>query len=155
MDRENGQLAFQNVENFGARRRVQRRYHDLSAESYRRDQGKFGYDSTLPPSPPFPVCGRPVAPDDNWRVTLNPSLMPTRRSPAGSRVAQSLEPMARLLAAAMQLLWGIPLALALAGAGGYFLASRALAPIERITRTGQAITAKAISRRIDATSGRG
>ncbi|MGH2620295.1 MAG: sensor histidine kinase, partial [Anaerolineales bacterium] len=53
-----------------------------------------------------------------------------------------------LLLLRLQLLWGVPLALLLAGAGGYFLASRALRPIDRIARTAQAINSSDLSARI-------
>jgi heavy metal sensor kinase len=47
-----------------------------------------------------------------------------------------------------QLLLGLPLALLLAGLGGFFLASRALQPIDHITQTAQAISASDLDRRI-------
>ena len=47
-----------------------------------------------------------------------------------------------------QLLFGIPLMLLFAGFGGYFLADRALQPIEQITITAQEITARDLSRRL-------
>jgi heavy metal sensor kinase len=56
-----------------------------------------------------------------------------------------------LLLLRLQLLWGVPLALLLAGAGGYFLASRALRPIDRITHTAQAINSSDLSLRISHT----
>ena len=46
------------------------------------------------------------------------------------------------------MLLGLPLALLLAGLGGYYLAGRALRPIVHITRTAQAITAGNLDRRI-------
>jgi heavy metal sensor kinase len=47
-----------------------------------------------------------------------------------------------------QILLGLPLILMLAGLGGYFLANRALRPIDRITRTAQAISASQLDQRI-------
>ncbi len=43
---------------------------------------------------------------------------------------------------------GVPLALALAGLGGIFLASRALRPIDHVTRTAQAINASDLHQRL-------
>ena len=43
---------------------------------------------------------------------------------------------------ALILLFGLPLAVAVAGLGGYTLASRALAPIERMTERARTITAR-------------
>ena len=48
-----------------------------------------------------------------------------------------------------QLLVALPVALLVAALGGYFLAARALRPVERITRTARAITAEDLRRRID------
>jgi len=65
------------------------------------------------------------------------------------QVAQELEPLNNTLASLRtQILWGLPLALILAGVGGYFLASRALRPIDRITQTAQAINASDMHERI-------
>ncbi|MCA9964208.1 MAG: HAMP domain-containing protein [Anaerolineales bacterium] len=47
-----------------------------------------------------------------------------------------------------QMALGLPLALVLAGLGGFWLASQALQPIDQMTRTAQTITADDLSRRI-------
>lgn len=47
-----------------------------------------------------------------------------------------------------QIFWGLPLALLLAGLGGYFLAFRALRPIDRMTQTARAISGQDLSQRI-------
>ncbi|MCA9995673.1 MAG: HAMP domain-containing protein [Anaerolineales bacterium] len=47
-----------------------------------------------------------------------------------------------------QMALGLPLALVLAGLGGFWLASQALQPIDTMTRTAQAITADDLSQRI-------
>jgi signal transduction histidine kinase len=47
------------------------------------------------------------------------------------------------------LLIGGPLLVVIAGAGGYFLAAQALAPIDKITRTAQQISAKDLSARLN------
>jgi heavy metal sensor kinase len=49
----------------------------------------------------------------------------------------------------IQLLLGLPLVLLLAGAGGFFLANRALRPIDDITCTARAIGVSDLSRRLD------
>jgi len=51
----------------------------------------------------------------------------------------------------VQIVAGLPLVLALAAAGGWFLAVRALRPIDRITRTAQAISANDLAQRIQYT----
>jgi heavy metal sensor kinase len=66
------------------------------------------------------------------------------------QAAQSLDTVNTTLADfRTQLGWGLPLVLILAGAGGYFLANRALSPITRITTTAHEITAHDLSRRLD------
>jgi heavy metal sensor kinase len=55
----------------------------------------------------------------------------------------------RLLVA---LLLATPLLVGLAGLGGYFLAARALAPIDAMTRTAQRISAEALSARLNLTA---
>jgi heavy metal sensor kinase len=45
-------------------------------------------------------------------------------------------------------IFGLPLALAVAGLGGYTLASRALAPVERMTERARSITAEHLSERL-------
>jgi heavy metal sensor kinase len=54
-----------------------------------------------------------------------------------------------LRAAAWLLAPAVPLALLLAAAGGYWLSRRALAPVDRITRTARLISADSLSRRLD------
>lgn len=49
----------------------------------------------------------------------------------------------------MTLLLGSPIMVVVAGAGGYFLARRALAPIDEITRTARRISVEDLSRRLD------
>jgi heavy metal sensor kinase len=45
--------------------------------------------------------------------------------------------------------FAVPVALLLAGVGGFFLASRALRPVDRITQTAQSISARDLNERID------
>ncbi|NUM48523.1 MAG: HAMP domain-containing protein [Anaerolineales bacterium] len=84
-----------------------------------------------------------------WRTYTQPIFMADQTLVGWLQVAQSLEPVNTTLANfRAQLGWGLPLVLVLAGAGGYFLASRALAPISHLTQTAQGITAHDLSRRI-------
>ena len=65
------------------------------------------------------------------------------------QVAQELEPIVNILDNLQrQMRWGLPLALLLAGMGGYFLAWRALRPIKNITQTAQTIHASDLTQRI-------
>jgi len=65
------------------------------------------------------------------------------------RVAQSLEEVSDTLdGLRTTLLVAVPVMVALAGLGGYLLAARALAPIDRITRTARRISAEDLSARI-------
>lgn len=84
-----------------------------------------------------------------WRVYSRP-VQTTGGQTAWLQAAQSLTATDQALASLLrQLLLGAPIALLLAGIGGHFLANRALAPIGRMTRTAQQITASDLSRRID------
>jgi heavy metal sensor kinase len=89
---------------------------------------------------------------DPWRVYSQ--RIPPSAVNAGDegwiQVAQEMDQVSDALASLRaQMLLGLPLALLLAGVGGYLLAWRALRPIERITRTAQTINAGDLSRRID------
>lgn len=65
------------------------------------------------------------------------------------QVLQELEAVRLALVSLQQQIGlAIPLALVLAGFGGFFLATRALNPINRITQTAQSITAEDLNRRI-------
>ena len=69
--------------------------------------------------------------------------------PVVLQVARSEEPIRREL---HELLWimgtGLPLALAIAGCGGYFLARRALAPVGRMADRARTITAERLGERL-------
>ena len=65
------------------------------------------------------------------------------------QVARSEEPTRdQLRELALMLALGLPMAIAVAGLGGYFLARRALAPIERITDHARTITAERLGDRV-------
>lgn len=86
---------------------------------------------------------------NNWRVYSQP--VPDATNPVvWLQVAQSLEVVDSFLAdLLLQMTWSVPLVLLLAGGGGYWLAVRALRPIDRITGTAQAITAQDLTQRIN------
>ncbi|HXP83700.1 MAG TPA: ATP-binding protein [Bryobacteraceae bacterium] len=66
------------------------------------------------------------------------------------RLAFSEDPMwQRFWQLVVGLIVGLPLALGLAGAGGYFLARRALSPVERMARRAREINAERLSARIE------
>jgi heavy metal sensor kinase len=86
-----------------------------------------------------------------------PMRMLSRRSYIGQRpvvvqVARSEAPMwEQLRELVLVLLLGLPLAVGVAGLGGYALARRALAPIEEMTERAQTITAERLSDRLPVT----
>ncbi len=145
----NGRLAFQNP---GSSPQLTRRLSDdigfflLSPEGVLWQQ--LGQDHETPPL--LPAAGlRTVSDgDDTWRLLGEAVSLPG--APGGwLLIAQSLEPVTATLAVlALQLLWALPFTLLLAGGGGYFLAGRALHPIDDMAHTAQAITASDLSRRI-------
>lgn len=109
---------------------------------------------------PVPTMQRPGARlttlhtsiDDDWRVFTAPVLL--RGQPVALlQVAQSQDQYESALhELALQIAVAIPLALLLAAAGGSFLASRALNPIDSITRTAQQISAHDLTQRLQVPS---
>jgi len=90
-----------------------------------------------------------VEKEDEWRVFSQPVLDSTGETIGWVQAAQSLRPVNDALEDLRdQLFLGIPLILLFAGFGGYFLANRALRPIQKITNTAQEITAQDLSRRL-------
>lgn len=88
-----------------------------------------------------------MAHGEPWRVYSQDVTASTRTGQL--QVAQELEPVFDTLASLQtQLLFGLPLALFVAGLGGFFLASRTLRPIDRITQTARAISATDLDQRI-------
>jgi len=88
--------------------------------------------------------------EDEWRILSQPILDSTGQTIGWAQAAQSIIPVIDAVEDLQgQLFLGIPLILIFAGFGGYFLASRALSPIEQITNTAQEITAQNLSRKID------
>ncbi|MGH2542672.1 MAG: sensor histidine kinase, partial [Ardenticatenaceae bacterium] len=85
--------------------------------------------------------------DEPWRVYSQPVSI--GGTDGWLQVVQELEPVEQTLRSLLaQMLFGVPVAIVLAGIGGFFLASRALRPMDRITRTAQAIHADDLRQRI-------
>lgn len=87
-----------------------------------------------------------------WRI-YSQSLTGADQLPAGwLQVIQPLAPVQEALEElSRQMLFGFPLALLLAAAGGLFLARRALTPVDRMTSTAAALSASDLTRRINYT----
>jgi len=87
--------------------------------------------------------------EDKWRVFSQPILDSMGETIGWVQAAQSLRPVNETVEDLReQLFLGIPLILLFAGFGGYFLANRALRPIQQITETAQEIRARDLSRRL-------
>ncbi len=99
------------------------------------------------PENPRPGLATQLVGDDAWRVFSQP--LTVAEVDGWLHVVADLDPVSDTLDRLLALmLIGGPLALALAGLGGLFLASRALRPIDRVTQTAQAISASDLNRRI-------
>ncbi len=84
---------------------------------------------------------------ERWRVYSQPVTI--GRFAGWLQLVQELNPVEQMLESLLtQMAVGVPIALGLAGVGGYFLASRALRPIDQITRTAQTIHPNDLHRRI-------
>ena len=102
------------------------------------------------PSFPAPLEGYKTQLDglDPWRVYRQ--AVEIDSTLGWIQVEQELDPVNHTLAGLQkQIAWAIPIALLLASIGGYFLASRALRPIDHITKTAQVITANDLGQRIE------
>lgn len=86
--------------------------------------------------------------DSSIRVYTSP-IVEDQRTIATVQIAESLEDvedtLQRLL---LTLIVSVPLLVVVAGGGGYLLAGRALAPVDRITRTARRISAEGLSERL-------
>jgi heavy metal sensor kinase len=88
--------------------------------------------------------------DPPVRVYTTPIAESSNRPIAFVQVAQSLEAMQNTLQGLQAtFLVSVPLLVTIAGVSGYFLAARALVPIDRITRTARRISAEELSARLD------
>jgi heavy metal sensor kinase len=100
--------------------------------------------------------GKPTAPGfvtqrarAAWRVYSQRIEPPSGHAVGWLQVAQPMTPLQSALEnLATQMLVGVPFVLLLAGLGGYWLATRALRPIDRITRTAHAISGADLTERI-------
>lgn len=85
----------------------------------------------------------------SWRVLSEPIRGSDGLIVAHVQSTRSLEDMNAAVAGLLtQFLWGTPVVLLLAGAGGYFLAGRALAPIRIVTAAARDISTRDLSMRI-------
>jgi heavy metal sensor kinase len=100
---------------------------------------------SLPTTPGFVTQRARV----EWRVYSQRIEPPSGHAVGWLQVAQPLSPIQSAEdALATQMLVGVPFVLLLAGLGGYLLATRALRPIDRITRTAHAISGTDLTERI-------
>lgn len=104
-------------------------------------------DAPLVPSPTAGVVTLVSGDGERWRMVNQPVGLDG--TSGWVQVVQELEPVEQTLQSLLrQMLFGLPIAIVLAGIGGFFLAARALRPIDRITRTAQAIDANDLHQRI-------
>lgn len=141
---DNNRLVFQNADNQPAGANFVVYLTDGHGDLW----GRSGRTVAIPPPTTAQSGARTLAVgDDAWRVYS----LPTRAGAISGwiQVMGDLDPIKDTLDRLLTLmLVGGPLALALAGLGGAFLAGRALAPIARITRTAQAISGSDLNRRL-------
>lgn len=148
---EEGQLAFQNMEDNNV---LARRLGDAHAVYLLAPDGTIwdwlGRRDEFPVHAPYAGMETVTYQDDQWRVYAE-RISSIEGGPQGwLQVAQELDAVTETLAGLRrQMLLGLPVALLLAGFGGYFLAWRALRPIDRITRTAQTINGGDLSRRLE------
>lgn len=147
LDDEAEQLAFQVEGNPGAIRRL----NDDFVIYLRGPEGRIldtlSNEDSLPQFLQVTGFQTLLAEGELWRVYNQEVAIGDQRGQL--QVAQELDLVNSILANLQaQLLLGLPLALLLAGLGGYFLASRALRPVDRITQTAQAISASDLDQRI-------
>ncbi|MCB8922270.1 MAG: HAMP domain-containing protein [Ardenticatenaceae bacterium] len=97
--------------------------------------------------PPQPDPATYFSGDDNWRVLSQP--IRAGDTAGWLQVIGDMDPVNDVLDSLLTLMFvGGPLVLVLAGIGGFFMAGRALHPIDRMTRTAQTITASDLNQRI-------
>lgn len=152
LDEENGRLAFQTTEFsqlMGGRLGQEGFAVRLIAPSGTVWDGLGDYHRVpvwVPAAPGYHTLGTG---ETRWRVYSQPILSSGGQRVVWLQVAQSLTSLEKALEnLRTQMFLGLPLVLALTGLGGYWLADRALRPIDRITRTAQAISASQLSQRI-------
>ncbi len=151
VDVEDNHPAFQNVEEVPD---LSLRLHEDMAIFLLDFHGvvhdRIGRDEELQPFLPTVGFQTYSVHDDSLRVYTERVRHSGSSESGWIQVVQSQESVLETLTTLqLQLLGGLPLALALAGIGGYFLASHALAPINSITRTAQKINSNDLAQRID------
>lgn len=111
----------------------------------------LGYYKEVPLKVPKIPGYTSVSKDERvWRVYNFPIKDRSNNIIGWLQTIQSLDSLSHALEELReQFYWGIPLALIMAGLGGFFLANRALKPIDQITQTAYSITATDLSRRIN------
>lgn len=148
---ENGRLAFQSTPNSQA---LSRRLNDDFGISLLDDEGnllgQLTSDDNIPLAIPSEAGAFTLSDGmDEWRGYNLRVQLPGSGEVGWVQVSQELEPVLKTLASfRFQIYWGLPLALLLAGLGGYFLAQRALEPIDNITQTARTISGQDLSKRI-------
>ena len=149
VDAEGDRIAFQNIENPSNATQPQNddlTFYLLATNGALVDQ--LGRDTVVFPQTSLqPGYVTISTNEDRWRIYTQAA---TADNAAGwVQVLQNLDPIDETLENLLtQMMIGLPLALALAGVGGLFLASRALQPIARITHTAESISGSDLNRRI-------
>ncbi len=150
LDEDVGRLAFQNIENNpeAVSSLSDDYYIQLSAPDGTVWETLGGNDGIPALNSPTEAFSTLIDGQDQWRVYSREVIV---GDTAGwLQVVQELETVQSTLQSLLaQMLWGLPLATLLAGLGGFLLASRALRPVDRMTRTAQSITASDLNQRID------
>lgn len=152
-DNENGHPAFQNTDTFASLSN-HLGTEDFAVRIVAQDGtilDSFGAASLVPPSKSihagFATQQGQLA---RWRIYSQAISSPVGTATPWLQSAQSLSRVDQTIAGLRtQLLLGLPLILLLLAAGGILLADRALRPIDHITRTTEALSARDLSRRID------
>jgi heavy metal sensor kinase len=120
--------------------------------------GELLYRNSVAEGMPIPAAQRLAAQPEDRLVSLPTPAAPyrvltrhgkVRGQPVVVQVARSEAPMEQEIQhVVLILMLGLPVGVALAGLGGYTLARRALAPIERMTDLAKSITAEHLSDRL-------
>lgn len=152
LDEENGYLAFQNTETsqLMAERLSQTGFAVRLVTPHGTIQDGFGRYKEIPLFIPMATGYQTVGTGEvHWRIYSQPVPSPSGATVAWLQVAQSLASLQEAVSnLRTQMLLGLPFVVVLAGLGGYWLADRALRPVDYITRTAQAISASQLSQRI-------
>jgi hypothetical protein len=136
---QDGHLAFQNIENNpDFIRNLNENYVVYLLQPDGSVGDRLGNDDEATPDTRL-ITGHATHLTDTgtWRVYSQPVNI--GRLAGWLQVTQELNPVEQILENLLnQMVFGVPVALVLAAVGGFFLATRALQPIDHITRTAQA-----------------